>query len=487
MARQVEKGPAAGDTEEPPTSTAASRGGCGRLSAWAATVSVEPVLFLHNLASQIVWVASQDLLVEKACLVNYGYAKDVCEDLTKHDEEQARVQDLVSDFLMYRSIFETSIKVIFVLYLGSWSDRTGRKVPLVISLLGLLGEAAVFLANALSPSWGVSMALLSSVPYSLSGGTHALLMLAFAHLADTSGRRERTVRMGLLDAAYYLGSPVGMALVSPLLNAGGYTAAFGTAILTYCVSAAYVLLRIRQTGRQRELQNGPESACDLSHLSEAVAVTCRPRHQRATTHILLLILAMLCDSMPVWGEGNVKYLFTQRALDWNHNQYSHWGTFSSLLSVAVLVVVVPVLSGVLGVPDGWMGVIGAVSRTAGSLCYTFVTSPSLAWLMWMGAVISSAKNLAPVSIRSLLSKLAGAQDVGKVYAVMATAESILPFAAAPMYNAVYTATNETRPATYNLLSAAFYSCLFALILGVTLSLGKIASRTSSGERQPANS
>lgn len=81
-------------------------------------------------------------------------------------------------------------QVIFVLYLGSWSDRTGRKVPLVISLLGLLGEAAVFLANALSPSWGVSMALLSSVPYSLSGGTHALLMLAFAHLADTSGRRE---------------------------------------------------------------------------------------------------------------------------------------------------------------------------------------------------------------------------------------------------------------------------------------------------------
>ncbi|XP_042875441.1 proton-coupled folate transporter-like isoform X2 [Penaeus japonicus] len=464
MALRKENDPPGGDTEEPPASTTASSSGCGRLAAWAATVSVEPVLFLHNLASQVVWVASQDLLVEKACLVNYGYAKDVCGDLTHHNEEQARVQDLVSEFLMYRSIFETSIKVIFVLYLGSWSDRTGRKIPLVISLLGLLGESAVFLANALSPSWGVSMALLSSVPYSLSGGTHALLMLAFAHLADTSGRRERTVRMGLLDAAYYLGSPVGLAVVSPLLDAGGYTAAFATSILIYCASAAYVLLRIRQTERQRQQQEEPQGTCDLSHLSEAVAVTCRPRHQRATTHILLLILAMLFDSMPVWGEGNVKYLFTQRALDWNHTQYSHWGTFSSLLSVAVLVVAVPVVSGVLGIRDGWMGVIGAVSRMVGSLCYAFVTSPDLAWLMWMGAAISSAKNLAPVSIRSLLSKLAGAQDVGKVYAVMATAESILPFAAAPMYNSLFTATNDTRPATYNFLSAGLYSGLLVIIL-----------------------
>lgn len=45
------------------------------------------------------------------------------------------------------------------------------------------------------------------------------------------------------------------------------------------------------------------------------------------------------------------------------------------------------VSGVLGIRDGWMGVIGAVSRMVGSLCYAFVTSPDLAWLMWMGECV----------------------------------------------------------------------------------------------------
>lgn len=37
--------------------------------------------------------------------------------------------------------------------------------------------------------------------------------------------------------------------------------------------------------------------------------------------------------MFITGESNVKYLFTQKVMDWTHTQYSHWGTFASLLSV----------------------------------------------------------------------------------------------------------------------------------------------------------
>lgn len=52
--------------------------------------------------------------------------------------------------------------------------------------------------------------------------------------------------------------------------------------------------------------------------------------------------------------------------------------------LTVMVVVVPVLSGKLGVHDGWVGVIGGTSRTAGNIIYGLVTSPSSAWLMWTG-------------------------------------------------------------------------------------------------------
>lgn len=49
-----------------------------------------------------------------------------------------------------------------------------------------------------------------------------------------------------------------------------------------------------------------------------------------------------------------------------------------------MVLVLPVLSVVIGVPDGWMGAVGGLSKTTGSLIYSFVTSPDLAWLLWTG-------------------------------------------------------------------------------------------------------
>lgn len=464
---------------------------------WASNVSVEPVLFVCNLCSQISYVSSQDLMVEKACKVNFGLSEDVCGSLKEHDDSQKAVQDLVSSFLMYRSIFETAIQVVWVLVLGSWSDRWGRRMPLMFSLACLLLESAVYLIISLCPSCRMEVILIGSLPYSLSGGTHGLLMLCFAHLADLSKPRRRTTRMGFLDAAYYLGAPVGTALVGPLLDAGGYVAAFPAVIAIYGVCILYVAVRIHRPQQStsqepsgcattvREAGRLCTTACDVAQLYDAVHVTVQPRPQRATAHILLLILAMMCDSLPIWGEANVKYLFVQRALGWGHTEYSRWGTFASLFSVCVMVAVVPVLSAVAGVADGWIGVVGGISKTCGSVVYGLVTSTSLTWLIWTGAAVSGGRNMAPVSIRSLLSKLAGPRAVGKVYAVMATAESLLPFAAAPLYNAVYSATNSTRPSSFNFLSAGFNFCLTLILLVVTVSM-KMVSRRGAAGKTPAS-
>lgn len=45
-----------------------------------------------------------------------------------------------------------------------------------------------------------------------------------------------------------------------------------------------------------------QTSCDVTHLYQAVEVTVQPRPHHITCFILLLILAMLCDALPVWGE-----------------------------------------------------------------------------------------------------------------------------------------------------------------------------------------
>lgn len=53
---------------------------------------------------------------------------------------------------------------------------------------------------------------------------------------------------------------------------------------------------------------------------------------------------------------------------------------------------------------------------------------------------------------------------GQVYAVMAMAETLVVLAAAPLYKTVYSATLDSRAATYNFLSAGFNMCLTLILL-----------------------
>lgn len=46
------------------------------------------------------------------------------------------VQREASRLGMYSSIIENLPKILFVLFLGSWSDKHGRKIPLILPFIG---------------------------------------------------------------------------------------------------------------------------------------------------------------------------------------------------------------------------------------------------------------------------------------------------------------------------------------------------------------
>ncbi|KAK4294778.1 hypothetical protein Pmani_032616 [Petrolisthes manimaculis] len=297
-----------------------------------------------------------------------------------------------------------------------------------------MGEALVQLVNALQPTWPLQYILMASVPYNISGGTQAMLMIAFAYMADRSKPHRRTVRMGLLDAAYYSGSPIGNAIAGPLLDYGGYSVAYSFVIALYVIAIVYVYIRLHTTSPQLDQTGTSQScatSCDVTNqIYLTVQSVLQPRQHRAI--IIILIAAMLCDSIPVWVMVMIVPLAMVKA------QHTH--------------------------KDGWLGVIGGVSRTLSNVCYYLVTSPHLSWLMWLGAVVASFKNLAPVAIRSLLSQLAGPQETGQIFAVMAAMETLVSLIAAPLYSSVYNVTIDARSSTFYLISLGFNSVLTLLLL-----------------------
>jgi PCFT/HCP family folate transporter-like MFS transporter 1/3 len=94
--------------------------------------TVEPLLPLYIIASVLTAFAAQNLYLEKACRVNLNLNDTICDALkirnTKNfKNEEIQVQKLVADMLGWKTILQTFVPCLIILFVGSWSDRNGRR------------------------------------------------------------------------------------------------------------------------------------------------------------------------------------------------------------------------------------------------------------------------------------------------------------------------------------------------------------------------
>ena len=110
-------------------------------------------------------------------------------------------------------------------FLGGWSDRSGRKIVLLVSQAGMLASYVVLgFANAL---WVVFVGRI------IAGITSGNLSVAQAYISDVTKPEERTKAFGFFGIAFGLGFVLGPALAFGLTTLGSEsTPFFGSAVLS---------------------------------------------------------------------------------------------------------------------------------------------------------------------------------------------------------------------------------------------------------------
>lgn len=103
---------------------------------WYQHVTVEPTLFLYMMAFMVTAVCENVYFNYKSCTVNHGYPHEICIDLANHSAVKKEVQKTTSNFLQYNNIAGHIIPIVLALFIGSFSDRRGRKLPLIMGLVG---------------------------------------------------------------------------------------------------------------------------------------------------------------------------------------------------------------------------------------------------------------------------------------------------------------------------------------------------------------
>lgn len=230
-------------------------------------ITVEPMLACYIIPSVLASLATQNLNLEKACRVNLRYSDEVCDALearqtANYTYEEQQVQQLVASMSIWKTLLQSSVPAVLIMFLGSWSDRNRRRKPCM--LMPIVGEFLTSIALLICTYFfyqlpmevaGLSEALFPA----LTGGWMTMFMAIFSYIGDVTTLETRTLRIGLVNVFCSVGIPIGTALSGVLYREIGFYGVFSLAASIYVFSFTYGLLRIKEDRTPRVQYVYPET------------------------------------------------------------------------------------------------------------------------------------------------------------------------------------------------------------------------------------
>ena len=94
--------------------------------------------------------------------------------------------------------------IIIVLFIGPWSDNCGRKVLMILPVIGFILNYLWFLLNAIYFEELVAEYLMFEVVDYWLGGWTCFFLGTYSYISDSSSPDSRALRIGILDCTVSL-------------------------------------------------------------------------------------------------------------------------------------------------------------------------------------------------------------------------------------------------------------------------------------------
>lgn len=443
---------------------------------WIRHISVEPTMWLYMMAFMITSVVEQAFFVYKACRVDHGYSEEVCANLNENQTLKAAVQVTVSNFHQWNSIAGHVVPIILALFFGNFSDRRGRKIPLILGLTGKFIYSFMIVINSLMDSWNLNTIVYSaSLPMGMLGADVAIFGGCFAYISDISSVEQRTLRITIVEVAYLSTMPTGVALGSYLYTnvaKASYTIMFTINAFLLALAIVYSLIRLKwQTlPRQQPLSgsNWLMGFFDKDHVVATMKTMTKRRPKHGKLYLWLLLLGMMLYTFQR-DEKPMSYLYTQLKFKWGVTKFSHFRTFQSTTFVIAMLIGVPLMSKVIGIKDTIIVVIGAISHATGRVIFVLAQVPEV---FYIGAGVAALGPVVAPVLRSMTSKLIPTEERGKVFAMLAVCDNAVPLFSGILYSQLYNATISTAPSSIYWLTFTTQVLLIFLILTIHFTVRK---------------
>ncbi|XP_065218992.1 probable peptidoglycan muropeptide transporter SLC46 [Planococcus citri] len=410
-------------------------------------ITVEPAYFLYWAIYIILDGTNTNLLLQKKCRFNATFEPDLN---TLCDDEKQGVLFATEMNSFYRFIM-LFVCTFFSIFATSWSDEAGRRRrPLIfLPIIGQIIQALFGCLHSHFWSWMPQTAVYSNIIVEMMSGGIILMSLAGQmYIWDVSSVESRTMRMGMLLGARTLADLMGYGGSGFILRRIGF---FYTYLFCFVSSIAALILAlvfVRDISVQVDKKLSFSKIFSVMKIVDSFKVVFKKSLGRGRIVVVILLSIYTLISFATQGEKAILYLFLRYKFHWDEREFSTYIVYRYIGVAIGSVFCSIILSKILKIHDGIIGVFAGLWDTIAVIGYLFAYKT---WHLYAVPIFDVFHGTALSVSLSFLSKFYKSDELGRLSSVTGMFTLLIPICH-PVYNGIFEATLDTFPSAFFLSS-----------------------------------
>ncbi|CAG9858542.1 unnamed protein product [Phyllotreta striolata] len=425
--------------------------------AWYNYFTIEIPMMLMSFSFLLQGPIMTNLFVYRTCYIILQYNQSDCKQLGTNNNNitkvlEPMVQPTVNQINMANNIINTFLPMIFCMFLGTWSDKFGRRPFMLGCHVGMLlhqGLSTILVHfEDLSPWWFT----LSSIPSMLTGGFSSIMIINNAHIIDVTTEKNRIIRLTVFGAVFSVSSAIANLVSSYIFYATSYEVIYLIGLSLITMSFFYTLFFIPESLKEEKKPFTLKEIMNSVNVKEIIKYTIRKRENNARFYIFWLIATHIFTNFGM-GDMSIITLYLRAKLQWTlkkitlvHSAVSFGAIFGNLF-------VTYVLHKFLKIKDVKLVILGITMRWLGCLLRGFATND---YYIYAAYITSFFEGFPMLMLTMILSKLVSAEEMGKILALISVIGSLIGMLTSVMYPLIYNATIHSFIGLFNFVSLGFW-------------------------------
>ncbi|KAG1668725.1 Proton-coupled folate transporter [Nymphon striatum] len=393
-------------------------------------ITVEPVIALYLFSYNLVGTFSVTLLMERICTLQKEQPEHVCKDIFDNDAyAQLRIesQKVANDYLLANQFIFTIPGIFLAMLTGPWSEKYGRRAPIIIPLIGDVIRSVLLTMMAhfkeLPPYFFLCATILNGI---MGGFIH--MMTLFSYVADYV----------FIYGVCYLANPLGKWMGGFIYHKYGLVPAYIIASTSSFCALLYSIFFLKETrGLECKLtvREYIREFFRLKNVKECFGVNDKKETVKRTKKTISF----------AYLQKSTFFMYSQVLLDWSNYTYLKFQSAVNLASMINVALTGPILSGVLGISDYFLGMTGAISAIGSLIIMSLSTKP---WMFYVGGFTGLFSVMTAPICRSLMTKIVRPDEISLLFAFVSSVEAFTPALAAVVETQIYNATVTFFPSCH---------------------------------------